>query len=55
MTNDTETIDLLLQLFEGLDLLTEQLELFESAFGDEEMQMPVLLVEQDDATGRPLS
>lgn len=37
MTNDTETIDLLLQLFEGLDLLTEQLELFESAFGDEQI------------------
>ncbi|HEX7737782.1 MAG TPA: hypothetical protein VF458_23235 [Ktedonobacteraceae bacterium] len=47
MTNETETIDLLLQLFEGLDIISEQLELFECAFGEE--AMPGRLSEKDEA------
>lgn len=47
MTNETDTIDLLLQLFAGLDIITEQLELFEYAFGEE--IMPDRLPEKDEA------
>lgn len=47
MTNETETIDLLLQLFEGLDILAEQIELFECALGEE--VIPGRLPEQDES------
>ncbi len=46
MTDETEIIDLFLQLFEGLDIITEQLELFEYVLSEE--GRPGCLPEKDE-------